>query len=202
MANPPLPEPPYDGVLIFTGHMTDAPNRRLPRFPPSLEPFAAKAIDAQITAFRARFGTGIGIASGARGGDILFHEACTANGLPTILVLPFSVDAFRRRSISGAATGDWEARFDALWHRLLPENRIILDGEHDPDPFGACNREMLALAQRHGKHVEHLALWDGADIGKPGGTGAFVQEVRARGGHVMHLDTRQLLAQSRKHSKS
>ena len=182
--------------------MTDVPDRRPPRFPPSLERLAAKEINAQIAAFKARFVRAVSIASGARGGDILFHEACAASSVPTILVLPFAAAAFRGSSVSGAATGNWEARFDALWHRLPPENRIILHGRQDPDPFGACNREMLALAQRLGKKVEHLALWDGADIGKPGGTGAFVQEVRARGGHVMHLDTRRLLAQSRKHSKS
>jgi hypothetical protein len=38
-----------------------------------------------------------------------------------------------------------------------------------------------------------LALWDGADAGKPGGTGAFVDHVKAAGGHVTQIDTTALL---------
>jgi hypothetical protein len=138
-----------------------------------------------------RYAHGIGIASGARGGDILFHEACEREGLPAILVLPIGGDSFLRSSVSGTASGDWEARFAAL---LAQQNRIILDVKDDPDPFGACNHKMLSLAQHLGKSVECLALWDGADAGKPGGTGAFVQEVRKHGGRIIHLDTRPLLA--------
>ncbi len=82
-------------ALLFTGHMTDAPDRPRPRFPPDMEAAAADAILAEIRMARKRCGGSlIGIASDARGGDILFHEACAAEGIATRMVLPFAVEAF------------------------------------------------------------------------------------------------------------
>jgi hypothetical protein len=51
---------------------------------------------------------------------------------------------------------------------------------------------MLRLAEKLGEELELLALWDGADVGKPGGTGSFVNEVQRRGGSLSHLDITRL----------
>jgi hypothetical protein len=181
-------------AILFTGHMIDLPDRAKARFPSRMEPLAAEAIHADIARIRKlSSGALIGIASGARGGDILFHEACHALGIPTCLVLPFGREAFLNRSVRGVETGDWEARFHALWRRLGTANRVMLKLARADDPFGRCNEAMLAMAKRMARHVDLLALWDGADAGKPGGTGAFVDHVRADGGHVTQIDTKTLL---------
>jgi hypothetical protein len=187
-------EPAYDTAILFTGHMVDLPGRPKARFLSRTEPLAAEAIRAEISRIR-KFSGGplLGIASGARGGDILFHEACHALGIPSHLVLPFGREAFLDRSVRGVETGDWEARFKALWRRLSPANRVVLKLAGADDPFGRCNEAMLAMAKNMARHVELLALWDGADAGKPGGTGAFVDHVRADGGHVTQIDTKTLL---------
>jgi len=189
--------PHFQAAVIFTGHMIDLASRHHPRFPPTMEKLAADKIYAQIAEFSARCdGTLVGIASAARGGDILFHEACSRLDVPTVLVLPFGVEEFLERSVRGVKCGNWEARFTVLWNRLPSEARIILEGGHDSDPFGTCNRAMLSLALRIGAKIKLLALWDGSDTGKPGGTAAFVEEVRSIGGCVSHLDSRSLLAAS------
>jgi hypothetical protein len=187
--------PPQRKVaLIFTGHMIDEPDRSAPRFPAALEKRAADAIRAEVAAIGERCGGSvIGIASGARGGDILFHEVCEALGVPTLMVLPFAVDEFLERSVRGAPAGEWEARFIALWARLAARNLVVLRGGHDSDPFGACNRATLSMARKLGQTVQLLALWDGADAGKPGGTGAFVQDVRTSGGIIVQIDTLPML---------
>jgi hypothetical protein len=183
-------------ALLFTGHMIDAPDRVAPRFPAALESRVRAVIGARVAWFSEKSaGSCVGIASGACGGDILFHEACAALGLPSILVLPFGPDAFVARSVRADAAGEWEVRFAMLWNRLGANQRIVLDVADVADPFGACNSEMLAMARRLGETVELLALWDGEDSGKPGGTGAFAHEVRRTGGGVTVLNTKALLAE-------
>jgi hypothetical protein len=187
-------ETAYHTAILFTGHMVDLPGRAEARFPSRMEPLAAEAIHAEIARTRKLSGGAlIGIASGARGGDILFHEACHALGIPTHLVLPFGREAFLGRSVRGIEAGDWEGRFKALWRRLGPANRTVLKLAGADDPFGRCNDVMHEMARRSARHVEMLALWDGADAGKPGGTGAFVESVKAAGGHVTQIDTTALL---------
>lgn len=185
----PFQKPVRNMALIFTGHMIDLPDRTTPRFPPRLEAQAAAVIRNQIDVFKRNSHSSIiGIAGGARGGDILFHEICSASGVPTILVLPFNREAFLDRSVRGVETGHWEERFQSLWHHLGSDACIVLELEDAPDPFGACNGEMLAIAQKLGKTVELLALWDGKNAGKPGGTSRFVDTVLRTGGNVTRID--------------
>ena len=68
-------------VLLFSGHMIDAPNRKVPRFPASKEPGVADAIAALLdTADVAAGPNDLAICGGACGGDLLFAEACLAHG--------------------------------------------------------------------------------------------------------------------------
>ena len=60
-------------VLLFSGHMIDAPDRQTPRFPADKEPVAAGAIADTL----AKLGAGPGdlaICGGACGGDLIFAE--------------------------------------------------------------------------------------------------------------------------------
>lgn len=67
-------------VLLFSGHMIDAPMREEPRFPQEKEPLAADAIMRTL----ARIAAGpedLAICGGACGGDLLFAEAALARGV-------------------------------------------------------------------------------------------------------------------------
>jgi hypothetical protein len=181
--------------LVFTGHMIDTPDRKSPRFPPKMECLTGEAIRAEVrAAYNISNGSLVGFASGARGGDILFHEICLVEGISTHLVLPFDAEAFLTRSVRGVTTGDWETRFRRIWDKLGPAGRLVLDLGKEKDPFGACNDAMLTMASAQAEHIELLALWDGAGSSKLGGTAAFVERVRSTGANVRHIDSRTLLA--------
>jgi hypothetical protein len=75
-----------DRVLLFTGHMIDAPDRKTPRFPPTRAAEAeARRMICQSIAEEQKLEPGllVGIAGGGCGGDILFHEVCQELGIET-----------------------------------------------------------------------------------------------------------------------
>jgi hypothetical protein len=179
--------------------MIDLLGRESPRFPPELERVAATAIRRRIAAAkRVAGGSVVGIASGARGGDILFLEACQKAGLDIRMVLPFAAERFLDTSVRGVADGDWEARFHALWDGAPASHREVLAAPEAENPYDFCNRRMLAMAEELAENLRLIALWDGKDTElKPGGTATFVALVREAGGHFAHIDSGALLAKLR-----
>lgn len=160
--------------IVFSGHMIDLPDRKISRFRAEDEPEAAEKIGAALRTVKNAAGNHlIGIASGARGGDILFHERCRHLGIPTHMILPLPPDEFIDRSVTGTATGNWEARFRELWEGTDQERRSIVD-KSGMDPFIACNNAILELANRHSPfHL--IALWDGEKSDGQGGTIDLIQ---------------------------
>jgi hypothetical protein len=165
--------------LIFTGHMVDLPGRKPPRFPPEIEEPARRRIGRELD--KAKLVPGRrGFASAARGGDILFHEACRERGIDTVIVLPFVPDKFVGTSVAGVPDGDWENRFWNLWNGVASERRLVLDLPVSDAAYAACNTKVLELARRHGR-IHLLALWDGGGGDGPGGTADLVAQARAAG---------------------
>jgi hypothetical protein len=184
----------YNLALIFTGHMVDLPARESPRFPSYLEQDAVKAIRLRVGQAKGQArGSVVGIASGARGGDILFLEACRKEGLPIRMVLPFEPEKFLDTSVRGT-DGGWERRFHALWDSLPQTQREVLTAPEGENGYDYCNRRMLQLAKELARKVRLLALWDGKDTEpKPGGTASFVDLVKRSGGQFSHIDSELLL---------
>jgi hypothetical protein len=184
---------PADLAVIFTGHMVDTPARESPRFPPALEPFVTAAIrEAVAAALGDAAGPVLAIASAARGGDILFLEACQAVGVPYVVVLPSQPEVFVQKSVRGVSSGDWERRFEQVWTGAA-ERRVVAVPA-DANPYDVCNREMRELASARARRQRLLALWDGGGGDGPGGTADFVRLVEEAGGEWRHLDTRPILA--------
>ena len=183
----------YDLSLLFTGHMVDLPGRPQPRFPPAMEKSAQKAIADAVERARQRVrGSAVGIASGARGGDTLFHEHCNLHGIETRMVLPFPAEEFVKTSVAGIPGSAWEQRFWTNWNHLPPAHKeVLLSGVEDRG-YGLCNDRMLELALSLSDAIQIVALWDGGGGDGPGGTADFVSKVRARGGTVEIIDTRRL----------
>jgi hypothetical protein len=180
---------PYRQALVFTGHMLDAPDRAVPRFPSTKIASARSAISEVVRrTLKAAAGSLIGLGSGARGGDILFLEVLRDNGIPFRMFLPFEPARFLDTSVRGVSP-DWEDRFWSLWNGLPPENREDLALPVTDEAFAACNARMLDVAQRVGEEVRLLALWDGKDTElKPGGTAHFIESVRAIHGQITIID--------------
>lgn len=172
--------------------MIDAPGREKPRFPADQEDVARQAIREAVEAEQKRpGGAAFGIAGGASGGDILFHEICAELGIPTRLYLALPRDPYLEASVAPAG-GDWVERFDRLAGKVPP--RVLGDAEErDGDIWQRSNLWMLddALAGG-GEHVTLIALWNGQEGDGPGGTGDLVERARERRARTVILDTGKL----------
>lgn len=180
-------------VLLFSGHMIDAPGRAEPRFPPDKEEIAAGAIAATLDSIGAG-SDDLAICGGACGGDLLFAEAALARGTALELYIPFEEPTFLENSIT-FADADWQERFDAAksraaFHVLPLERGPTRDGEN---AYERNNLWMLESATRFGpEKVELVCLWNGQAGDGPGGTRHLMQEVERRAGHTHWLDTTKL----------
>jgi hypothetical protein len=195
---PALPAETEPFFLLFTGHMIDAPTRAVPRFPAEKEPAAREAIRAAVRNLRDDRPEAVmqGLAGGACGGDILFHEVCAELGIATSVYLALPAPELLAASVAFAGP-DWVERFG----RLLESrpSHLYRGGEDLPEwlaprpdatVWEGANLLMLrdALAAG-GRHMALLALWDGRRGDGPGGTGHLVELVRRQGGRVVVIDT-------------
>ncbi len=195
------PEQAAPRVILFTGHRIDAAGREQPRFPRTKETQARALIrDAVVAEQQKATGQLLGIAGGASGGDILFHEVCQELGIPTLLYLALPQDAYRAASVADGGA-QWVERFQ----HLCEVNKPILLTDADELPrwlrakngytiWQRANLWMLqhALAKSN-DNLLLIALWNG-DVGDgPGGTEDMVKRAQERGAAFIHLDTRMLL---------
>jgi hypothetical protein len=173
--------------LLFTGHMIDLPERASPRFPASLEPAARARIGKAIEPFARAGGPDatlgasvsvVGFASGARGGDTLFHEECRNRGIGTVMVLPFEPSEFVKHSVEGIPGSDWTKRFWKLWDTTDTDHRHILGLPVSEGAYGICNARLLEFAHRHGR-IHLIALWDGKGGDGPGGTADLIEKAKS-----------------------
>jgi hypothetical protein len=200
----PASEPPrtkQERVLLFTGHMIDKPGRAEPRFPADKEDVARQAIKDAIEKERAIAPIAYGIAGGASGGDILFHDVCAELGIPTRLYLALPREEYIVASVQSAGP-QWVESFNQLLN-MHPETRILSETKDLPswlvergDDYNIWQRNSLwllynALAEQD-QSVTLIALWNGKTGDGPGGTADLVGQAGQRGSKVVILDTTQL----------
>jgi MAP3K TRAFs-binding domain len=129
------------GIIAFTGHMIDHPERSTPRFPADIEAGIKEGIMGAIRTTRAS----IGYTSLSCGADILFAEAMADLGGEVNIFLPFNREDYIRESVAFA--GDhWVERFERL-EKMFPVNYVTHDryDRHD-DLFSFQNRIILGSA--------------------------------------------------------
>jgi tetratricopeptide (TPR) repeat protein len=113
-------------VLLFAGHMIDAPDRKTPRFPADREAVAREKIKESIVKeMNTGAGVACGYAGGANGGDMLFQEVCAELGIPTRLYLAMPPQEYVKNSVRKAGP-QWVERF---W-KVYNEHKV--DDEQDP----------------------------------------------------------------------
>jgi len=200
---PPQTQRPHqERVLLFTGHRIDQKGREKPRFPPEQETVAREAIRKAIEVEQALAPVDFGIAGGASGGDILFHEVCADLGIKTSLYLALPKDQYKIESVQSAGP-DWEERFVRLYQQH-PEVRVLSESQELPNwlverenTYSVWQRNNLwmlhnALAERE-QEATLIALWDGKGEGDgPGGTADLVRQAKQRGAKAVILDTKAL----------
>jgi hypothetical protein len=191
-------KPPH--VLLFTGHRIDSPEREKPRFPADKEGAARHAIMEAVEQELARVnGEVIGIAGGASGGDILFHEVCAELEIPTNLYLAMPRDEYVRESVRDGGP-QWVDRFDELYERL-PRRELCkskelprwLQSKPDYTIWQRNNLWMLynAMACRS-RYVTLIALWDGETGDGPGGTKDMVNKAGESAAKTIVLQTKEI----------
>jgi hypothetical protein len=180
-------------VLLFSGHMIDAPGRKQPRFPADKELMARDAI--VDTVIRAGAGPGdLAICGGACGGDLLFAEACLARDMRLELHIPFDQPTFLAKSVD-FADANWHERFLAARSKaalhVMPDE--LGPTQPDDDPYERNNMWMLESAARFGpEKMVFICLWDGQGGDGPGGTRHLMQEAGRKTQRVVWLDTSKL----------
>jgi hypothetical protein len=194
--------PPRDRVIVATGHRTDTPGRKSPRFPNTRECIdKAKAwLRERVEAEKAGTkGSISGIAGAASGTDLIFHEVCAELGIPTTVVLPMPREDYCRDSVADGGP-DWVERFN----RLVNANPPVLLSEDADLPIWAASIPDYGVFQRGNifmieaalikpnADVTLLALWNGKAGDGPGGTADMVELAKEQGAKTCVVDTDEL----------
>jgi hypothetical protein len=188
-------------VLLFTGHRIDSPDRKAPRFPAAKEQHARAMIFEAVRTEKAKAkGAVFGIAGGACGGDILFHEICEALEIPSQMYLVLPKNDYIRVSVADGGP-DWVERFNRLYDKTKP--KILSDSDRLPrwlrtkKDYNIWQRSNLWMLHNalfiSQDHLSLIALWNGATGDGPGGTEDMVERAKDRGATFVHLDARKLL---------
>ncbi len=197
-------ETEFRQVFLFTGHRIDTPERTEPRFPGDAstirvaERMIARTLERESVDSRS---DAIGIAGGASGGDILFHEACLRLGIRSSLYLAGPRDPYVEASVRDGGA-EWVRRFDTLYATL--GRRVLSDRLDLPDWLRSVAR--YSIWQRNNlwtlcnavslgaRDVVLIALWNGEPGDGPGGTDDMIERARQRRARTRILDAKQLLA--------
>jgi hypothetical protein len=198
---------PPERLILFAGHRIDEPGRQQPRFPADREPQAAQAIAAQLQAILASWPAGTrvrGLTGGASGGDILFHEACHALGIPTAMYLPMPADAYVRHSVAVRDTPSWIERFHTIRQRCDAAGLLRQLGDSEALPAWLARLKGYNFWERNnrwllrsglalgGERLRLLVLWDGDAGDGRGGTHHLMAMATEAGAACSHIDTRAL----------
>jgi hypothetical protein len=189
-------------VILFTGHMIDEIGRTPPRFPDSMRSQVRDAILKQLEREVARTeGAVVALASGANGGDLLFHDVCHELKIEHRLLLPLTPDSFRNESVSPAGPF-WEDQFDKLLKSSGPvphltdraELPLWLSIKGDYTTWQRANLWLIheALAV-DAQNFTLLSLWDGIKKEGVGGTAHMRTVAQQCGAAVVTIYTSDLL---------
>ena len=204
-------------VLLFTGHMIDAPGRESPRFPADGEQAAREKLrEVVVKEMQSGAGVAAGYAGGASGGDLLFHEVCAELGIPTRLYLAFPPQPYVRSSVQKAGP-QWVERFWKLYNARAAEKnvRVLSEAVEVGDAserlpawlrakpgYGIWERTNLWLLfnaldegcdpRGDDPNLTLIALWDGSPGDGPGGTEDLVERVENLGARREIIYTKEL----------
>ena len=173
----------FRSVTVASGHLTDAPDRKVPRFPET----RVDAVTARVRSWlmaRSMGSEDLLICGGARGGDLIAAEAAHECGATVWIMLAHPPDEFERTSVAGS-DDRW---VDTFWWMLqrAPCWTIPTYRTTNVDVYAATNTWMLEVAEFQSRPLPPrlLAVWDGLPAAQPGGTADMVDQSRAAGADV------------------
>ena len=168
--------------------MIDAKDRNVPRFPADKENAAREAIRKELKLEKENHkGKLMGIAGGAAGGDILFHELCAELNIPSEVYLALSMEKYKMQSVSFAGQ-EWESRFDHLT-ASLPVHILPGATGGDDSIWERTNLWMLDKALKDGgDQMTLIALWDGKSGDGEGGTEHLLRMAKDASAKTLIID--------------
>ncbi len=177
-------------VLIYTGHMIDAPDRETARFPAGLESAIGDRIRERIAEIKPVAAYG----SAACGADILCLEAVLEQGGETHITLPFPPAEFLQTSVCVVDEGNWQERFEKV---VESADSVTIASDHQATgstaTFEYANLLLTGMGQLRrrvlGTSLVGLAVWDGENGDGAGGTGSAVGMWQGLDLHIEHIDT-------------
>ncbi len=175
-------------IVAFTGHLIDAPGRKVPRFPES----AANEVSGKIQAALEELDAGIGYSSAGCGSDILFLEGMQKRRGECNVVLPFDSDDFFEISVDFAGE-HWSKRAQEALQRS-PQIIEATQGRYAGDDtlFSYANRIIMGRAILRSRILETepvlLAVWNGAKAKAIGGAAEFINSWKKTGLPVRIID--------------
>src|SRR4051812_12781056 len=100
--------PSFQQVIVCSGHMIDAPDRKEPRFPAAKAEAVRASIGRQLDEWKVNCST-LALCGGASGADTLFGEEALLRGANLRLLLAQEKQAFINDSVAGAGE-EWVQR--------------------------------------------------------------------------------------------
>lgn len=182
-------------LFLFSGHMIDAPDRSIRRFPAEKASAAAQKITNALHELDAGPGD-FALTQGANGGDLLFTEVCEQLGVKVQWLQPFDEPQFIEKSVINRDK-IWLDRYRLakakLTHGIRSAPKRLGPPPKNIDPYVRCNFWLLYTALSYGiKKVHFICLWNGGSGDGLGGTAHMYQEVKERTGNATWIDTREL----------
>ncbi|HET8781033.1 MAG TPA: tetratricopeptide repeat-containing protein [Pyrinomonadaceae bacterium] len=202
-------------VLVFAGHLIDAPDRPKPRFPREKEPIAREKIkEAVLKEMNSGAGVAAAYAGGGSGGDLLFQEVCAEVGIESWLYLAVLPQIYVTTSVSEAG-GNWVQRFWDVHTARVADSKVRVlspvtearENSVEYLPAWLRDKEKYTIWQRNNlwmlfnalaescdektgdPNLTLIALWDGKEGDGPGGTGDLVHKVKTLGARVELINT-------------
>jgi hypothetical protein len=167
-------------VVLFAGHRVDEPGRTQPRFPLECETKARLAIRSVLLNIAAQ-GRVLGMAGGADGGDILFHEVCEELGIQSEVCLALPATEYVHTSVQAS----WVPRF----HRLLEKHpSATLESSSGNVWLRDHEWQLRRASERHPSRIILVALLETKERDIHG-TWGMVHMAQACGVEVIRLDT-------------
>ncbi|MBC8737653.1 hypothetical protein F6X40_12675 [Paraburkholderia sp. UCT31] len=186
-------------VMLFSGHMIDGPSRHEKRFPDEMKDRARKAIGEALDKLGAGRGD-LALCEGACGGDLLFAQAALERNMDLELRLPFDEKLFLEKSV-GFAGQTWRDMYVNVKKDLRTCVYCMPDSlgptPESDNQYERVNRWQIYSAYALGRQAVHvIALWDGRESEKRGGTAHLVSAASQRFESITIVDTQRLLRQS------
>ena len=176
---------PLPGVIAFTGHRIDAPDRASPRFPDARAPEVKERIRQAVAQMQA----GFGYSAAASGADILFLEVMQEAGLETYVHLPLPEEDFVAQSVEDPVATGWLARYRAV---TANATEFTCEKQVNPLAFTYGNLLLFGAGCQHarelGSEIRLLAVWDGRPGDGAGGAADYIQMAREMGRPVEIID--------------